>query len=452
MRIRLKLLMALLMVVFLTGCMGKEDGQVTDAERIAKKEVSVNSEEITSPADTGTTEDTDEDRLQKDTLINENERIKEAQTEDKVDASNVTEPVTWKHKGGEIRDMTSMEIVADMGIGWNLGNTLEACGDWINGSKISSYETAWGNPITTKEMIDGIKEAGFDSVRIPVAWSNLITEDNTIHPELLDRVEEVINFCLENDMYAIVNIHWDNGWFSTFSKEYDKAMEKYTIIWTQIAERFKDYSDYLILESLNEEGCFDDIWNRYSGSDGPKKQQAYDILNSINQQFVDVVRGSGGNNERRHLLIAGYATDIYLTCDESFHLPQDPAEHMMVSVHYYTPSTFTILEEDADWGKAVSTWGSEAERKQLEADMNRMKETFIDKGIPVILGEYGSTLKNKDPESVRKYLTSVCKIAYQMGMVPMLWDPGTHYNRYQASFNDRDLMNTLKEITTFERY
>ena len=431
-----KLMVVTLMLIFIAGCSG--ENKSTDTEY-----------PITSDTSNDNSEDKGDINTEDDSII---DAYNDPMEGDPVaETPDTTDVVISKHKGGLVRDMTSMEISADMGIGWNLGNTLEACGDWIKGSKVSHYETAWGNPITTKEMLDGIKAAGFNSVRIPVAWSNLIAEDYTINPELLDRVEEVANYVMDNDMYAVVNIHWDNGWFSTFSTEYDKAMEKYTDLWTQVSERFKDYSDYLILESLNEEGYYDDIWNRWSGSTGPEKKQAYDILNTINQKFVDIVRGSGSNNEQRHLLIAGYATDIYLTIDELFLMPEDPADHLMVSVHYYTPSTFTIIEEDADWGKASPTWGTEAEIGQMEYEFGLMKKTFIDKGIPVILGEYGATLNNKDPESVRLYITSVARTAYVMEMVPMLWDPGTHYSRFSKSFMDTELINSLSEIPNLER-
>ena len=205
-------------------------------------------------------------------------------------------------------DYTTAELVSDMGLGINLGNTLEACGDWIQGDSVTSYETAWGSPVVTEEMIAGYAKAGFQTVRIPVAWSNLMAEDYTIAPELLERVETVVQYVLDNDMYAIVNLHWDGGWIAGFSTDFDTCMEKYTRIWEQVTDTFQDYGDHLILESLNEEGCFDDLWNRYSGSDSGKAE-AYGIVNDINQTFVDLVRNSGGNNARRHLLIAGYATD-----------------------------------------------------------------------------------------------------------------------------------------------
>ena len=340
-------------------------------------------------------------------------------------------------------DYTTAELVSDMGLGINLGNTLEACGDWIQGDSVTSYETAWGSPVVTEEMIAGYAKAGFQTVRIPVAWSNLMEEDYTIAPELLERVETVVQYVLDNDMYAIVNLHWDGGWIAGFSTDFDTCMEKYTRIWEQVTDTFQDYGDHLILESLNEEGCFDDLWNRYSGSDSGKAE-AYGIVNDINQAFVDLVRNSGGNNARRHLLIAGYATDVDLTCDEAFRMPEDPAGRCAVSVHYYSPATFCILEEDADWGKARSRWGSPREQRVLESDMDKLKETFVDKGVPVIIGEYGCAVRNKEEESVKLFLSSVAGAARSRGMCPVLWDvTDVFYDRTACQMKDEDLHQRL---------
>ncbi|ADL51185.1 cellulase family glycosylhydrolase [Clostridium cellulovorans] len=347
-----------------------------------------------------------------------------------------------------VRNITTGQVVQNMGLGWNLGNTFDAFGTWINGTKVSDYETAWGAPITTKAMIDGVRKAGFSSMRLPVAWSNLMASDYTINAGLLDRVEEVANYALDNNMYVIINIHYDGGWFSGFSTDYDTNIKKYTSVWTQITSRFAKYGDHLIFESLNEEGCFNDIWNRWGGTTG--KDKAFGILNNINQKFVDIVRASGGNNAKRHLLIAGYATDIDLTCDPYYKMPTDPANRCAVSVHYYNPSPFAVLDADADWAKAQTTWGTASDLADLANYMNKMKTTFSDKGIPVIVGEYGVAQKNKTPEMVRLFLTSVAKEAYKNGLCPMLWDgPGPQnvvYNRTTCQMNDSELAAQYKAI------
>ena len=350
-----------------------------------------------------------------------------------------------------MRDMTTAEIVRDMGLGINLGNTLESCGDWINGKTVTNYETAWGSPVITEDMIKGYKKAGFDSLRIPVAWSNLMNDKYDIDPGYMDRVDEIVGWAINVDLYVVLNIHWDSGWWEKFPAEKSKCMKKYERIWTQICERFSKYSDKLIFESLNEDGGWDSLWNRYSGGTNGKKE-SYDLLNEINQKFVDIVRKSKGNNKKRHLLIAGYVTDISLTCDELFKMPKDPMNRCAVSVHYYTPATFAILEKDESWGKCRRTWGTPADLKELDRYMDMMKTNFVDKGIPVIIGEYGCPQKNKDKESIRKYVTSVASAAYKRGMCPMLWDvTNAFYNRNKAEFIDNELLTGLMNVKKSKR-
>jgi len=345
-----------------------------------------------------------------------------------------------------LEEQSSAAVVRQMGFGWNLGNTMEACGDWIKGGEVHNYETAWGNPDTTKEMIEKIRSLGFNSVRIPVAWSNLMSADHTIDGRLLGRVSEIVDWTQQAGMIAVVNIHWDGGWWSNFPKEPEKTMARYVKMWKQIADKFKDRPGSLIFESLNEEGCFQDVWNRYGGGTPEQKAKAYGILNDINQTFVDLVRKSGGLNGKRHLLIAGYCTDIDLTVAPEFVMPKDPAGHCIVSVHYYTPYTFAGLEKDESWGKARPTWGEESDMKELESNMEKLRGRFLEKGIPVILGEFGATLKTKEIESVRKYLHSVAGKVYSMGMCPMLWDPGTHFDRRQLKFFDPVLIKGFQEM------
>ena len=355
-------------------------------------------------------------------------------------------------KKGEMRDMSVAEIVNDMGLGINLGNTFESCGNWISGSSVSNYETGWGSPVITEEMIQGYKDCGFGVLRVPVAWSNMMGEDYTINQDYLARVKQVIDWALESDLYVIMNIHWDGGWFERFAKDEDRdeCFYKYERIWTQLTGEFKNYSDKLMFESLNEEGGWWQIWDRYSNEGD--KEKSYDILNDINQKFVDIVRDSGGNNKKRHLLIAGYNTDVELTCDEAFKMPDDPVGRCAVSVHYYTPSTFAILERDADWGKARTEWGSDEDVAELEKNMDMLKSTFTDKGIPVIIGEYSACGNNKSQEMKRKYITSVCSAAYTRGMCPVLWDVSDdHYDRMIAEFKDPELLKELMDIKNLEQ-
>ena len=352
---------------------------------------------------------------------------------------------------GTMRDMTTAEIVEDMGIGINLGNTLESCGDWIaqwSDGSVHAYETAWGSPDVTKEMIQGMADEGFGVLRIPVAWSNRMVDDGTytIDSEWMARVTEVVDWTLETNMYAIVNIHWDNGWVNKFPENKDESMKRFQVMWEQISDNFKDYGDHLIFEAQNEELGWDSMWNKWGGPSD--KEGSFALANAVNQKFVDTVRKSGGNNAQRHLLISGYNTDFEATCDPLFKMPDDPANRMAISVHYYTPASFAILEEDADWAKATSTWGTDSDVKELNGWMDMMKQNYADKGIPVIIGEYGCPTKNKEPESVRKFLSSVCRSAYERGLCPVLWStPDAHYDRKTFKLADQQLKAEYDKIT-----
>jgi len=344
---------------------------------------------------------------------------------------------------GSALAMTTQEVAKEMGLGWNLGNTLEACGDWINGSTVKQYETAWGNPETTEDIIKAVKSNGFNSVRIPVAWSNLMSSDYTISPLLIKRVKEVVGYVVNNGMYAIMNIHWDGGWFEKFAtSQANEAFTKYKKVWEQISENFKDFDEHLIFESLNEEGCWNDLWNQWSNQGD--KSKAYGTLNDMNQQFINIVRKSGGNNAKRHLLLAGYCTDIDLTVDNAYVVPKD--DRVMVSVHYYTPGGFCILEEDADWSKASRTWGTDSEVSTLVNNFKKLKTRFIDNGVPVIIGEYGTPIKNKEPESIHKFLRTAAETALSLGAVPVVWDAGQYLDRNALTFKDQQIGELYKDI------
>lgn len=350
-----------------------------------------------------------------------------------------------------MREMTTMEVVQEMGLGINLGNTMEVSGMHLG--SVQAYETGWGSPVITQPMIQGYADAGFGVLRVPVAWSNLMNKQTyEISPDYIARVKEIVNWAIDADMYVIMNIHWDGGWWSGFAKDdqRDKCFEKYESIWTQLCAEFGEYGDKLMFESLNEEGGWEDIWNRYSNQGD--KEKSFGILNDINQKFVDIVRGSGGNNAKRHLLIAGYNTDIDLTCDPAYKMPNDPEGRCAVSVHYYVPSTFAILEKDASWGKARTEWGDENDIAELNKYMDMMKTIFVDKGIPVIIGEYSACGKNKSQEMKRLYVTSVCKAAYTRGMCPVLWDvTNDYYIRSTATFKDKELLKEFDKIKKLER-
>ena len=351
---------------------------------------------------------------------------------------------------GEMRDITTQQVVEEMGLGINLGNTFESSG--ISGTMVSSFEKGWGSPTISQPLIQGYADAGFGVLRVPVAWSNMMAEDYTISAEYIARVGEVVDWALDSGMYVILNEHWDGGWWEKFPTEKEECMKKYTRIWEQISEYFRDHGDKLMFESLNEEGGWDSIWNRYSGTEGEAKEESYGLLNEINQKFVDIVRASGGNNEKRHLLIAGYNTDVELTCDKLFVMPNDPAGRCAVSVHYYTPSTFCILERDASWGKARKTWGHPKEVEEMERLMDMLKERFVDNGVPVIVGEYGCVaLRNKEPVEIRRFNLIAAEEMLKRKMCPVLWDTtGTFYDRYFFTMKDEEFRKGLERLKAGE--
>ena len=366
---------------------------------------------------------------------------------DKTDTDKTDPGISSPEKFLIRENLTTQQLVEEMGLGINLGNTLDACGDWINNSSISNYEKAWGSPIITEAMIKGYADAGFSSLRIPVAWSNMMQSGNTIHPDLLKRVEEIVNWTVDSGMIALVNLHWDNGWWEDFALPAEKAdcMEKYTAIWTQVSERFEKYGDFVLFESMNEVG-FGSIWNQWGGTQAQKKQ-AFDLVNEINQKFVDIVRESGGNNEGRHLLINVYNTELTFAYDPLFKMPDDPAGRCAASVHYYTPAVFAILEKDEDWGQARTTWGDAADLKELNDNMDKLKTNCVDKGIPVIIGEFAACGNNKSQEMKRLYAVKVAEAVYSRGMCPMLWDTaGDQYNRSTRTWRDPQLITEYAEI------
>jgi len=348
---------------------------------------------------------------------------------------------------GTIRNITTMELIHQMGLGINLGNTFEATGrdqrnkmnsmsSWIS-SSIEAHEVAWGSPRITREIIQGYKAAGFNTLRIPVAWSNLMDmKTYTINPNLLNRVHEIADWTLEAGLYAVINLHWDGGWIENFPTKYYECMKRYTKIWQQVAERFKNYNDFLLFESQNEELGFNSVWNPWSGTT-VGKNRAYEIVNNINQNFVNTIRSSGGNNRYRHLLIAGYHTNIDNTCDPLFKMPKDPANRMAVKVHYYDPFGFTHLTKDESWAKAAWMWGTEEEYANLNREMDKMVRNFIDKGIPVAIGEYGMAKQGVTQEQVTKFTLAVTEAMYSRGMLPMLWDVQLQTNQLNFYYNRR---------------
>lgn len=353
---------------------------------------------------------------------------------------------------GKMRNITSQQLVEDMTFGWNLGNTLDVCqADRDGDGKINEHveagekvdETLWGNPKATKDLFTSLKKNGVNAVRIPVTWRDHMDSNGNIDREWMDRVQQVVDYAYSQGMYVIINVHHDGGGDPKFGawiieesqKDYNTFLKKYKNIWKQIAERFKNYSDYLIFESMNEVG-FDTLYNK-------NKADAYNLINKINQDFVDIIRATGGNNAKRHLLIAGYYTDIERTCDSLYKMPDDKAGRCILSVHYYTPWDFCTCD-------IKHTWGTNSEVRQMETLIGKMKKNFVDKGIPVIIGEYAAS--GSDLSSCIFFIEKLNKLCSDYGIATFIWDSGRQVNRKTYKWRTPQYLEALKRATSGKDY
>ncbi|MDR0895536.1 MAG: cellulase family glycosylhydrolase [Prevotellaceae bacterium] len=355
-------------------------------------------------------------------------------------------------------DNTGMEsnasaLAAKITIGWNLYNTLEATGG----------ETAWGNPPTTQALIDAVKQAGFNAIRIPCAWNAYATgSDYTIDAKWMARVKEVVDYCMNANLYTIINIHWDGGWLEencTPDKQ-DVNNRKQKAYWTQIATTFRNYDERLLFAGCNEPNVTD------------AAQMV--VLKSYEQTFVDAVRTTGGKNYYRTLIVQGPNTDIDKTDALLGEMPADVVPNrLMAEVHYYAPWQFCGLTEDADWGRMFYFWGAAyhipgsdrnatlQEEDYLMQQFAKVKAQFTDKGIPVVLGEYGAvdrlTLTGKELEThlaSRAYFNEiVTREAKNHGMVPFCWNMGTPLiDRTSCTVADTQLLQALMRGATDGKY
>ena len=346
----------------------------------------------------------------------------------------------------------AVQIAGKIKLGWNLGNTLEAIGG----------ETAWGNPKTTKALIDKVKQSGFNAVRIPCSWDQYIINPSTnqIKTEWLDRVKEVVQYCVEDDMYVLLNIHWDGGWLDSHINAQDQAsiIEKQKTLWKQIAIKLRDFDEHLMFASSNE----------------PPVDNATEmnILLSYHQTFINAVRSTGGRNTYRVLVFQGPSTDIDKTTTLMNTLPVDPTpDRLMTEVHYYGPWQFCGLTQDASWGNMFYYWGNGyhsttdpsrntnwGEESYVMDEFQKMKTKFVDKGIPVVLGEYGAIRRTAlSGDALTLHLASraywnkyVTKQAKANGLLPFYWDEGSLgnngfgiINRQNNTVGDQQALDAL---------
>ncbi len=327
--------------------------------------------------------------------------------------------------GDTLKNADTEAILEDMGLGWNLGNSLDATG----GSGLDT-ETSWSNPKTTQALIDKVKSLGFNTVRVPVSWGKHVSGDNyTIDSAWLARVKEVVDYCYKNDMYVILNIHHDTkssesasgaGYYPR-SSAYSSSEKFVTSVWSQMSEYFKDYDYHLIFETLNEPrligtGCewWFDKWNIPS-----EVKDAIDCINKLNQKAVDTIRDTGSNNRGRLIMCPGYDASIDGATVSGFKLPTDISgnkNRIAVSVHAYSPYNFAM-----NVGSGSTSTYTSSIKSELRDLFSTLKSNFRDKGIPVVIGEFGSTDKNNTAERV-KWATDYTALAKKNKIPCVLWD------------------------------
>lgn len=340
----------------------------------------------------------------------------------------------------KMTELDAWAAVPLMTPGTNIGNTLDNTTTW---------ETGWGNPPITKQFVESLARLGFKTVRLPVAWDTYAI-DGRIQPEKLNRVREVVDWITGAGMFCVLNIHWDGGWIDSGKKEtfpktfatFSAAAEKkYRSYWEQISTFFAGKNEKLIFEALNEETNF---------SNEGSEQKAYATLTRVNQLFIDTVRKTegktGGNNAKRLLIVIGYTTDIKKTCERAYALPKDTIPgRLFISVHYYTPYQFCGLNEDADWGKMMPTWGTPDDVKQLEQLFDAMKGFCARNDIPAFIGEFGVTTTKESASRIR-WMSAVMNASLSRRMVPVLWDTGSELSRHEPYAASPELIQTLKNL------
>ena len=324
-----------------------------------------------------------------------------------ADKTSVSEPAP-------MRDIPSTELVKEMTVGWSLGNTLDSTITNPKGTELpSDWETAWGQPVTTKAMIDSVAAQGFNVLRIPITWEGKFGEgpDYTIDPDWLARVNEIVDYGIDDDMFVIINVHHEEWHMPTYENE-AAAQEILTALWSQIAEHFKDYNEKLIFEGLNEPRLKGTPMEWNGGND-----EARDVINHWNAAFVETVRNSGGNNKLRHLMVTPYAASSMDKVLNDFAVPDD--DKVIVSIHAYLPYTFAL----ADNAQATTEWSADnpTDTNDIDMLMANLKDRYLDKGRAVIIGEMG-TRNRMNTEARAECARYYSEAAHNAGIPICWWD------------------------------
>ena len=355
-----------------------------------------------------------------------------------------------------IKKRTSIEIVRKMGMGYNIANTFDSFSYKKYIDTPDEQIELNGNIAPTKNMIKKIKKYGFKTIRFPVTWMNFIDDEGNIKSVWMKRVKEVIDLIIKENLYCILNLHNDGdeeGWLSRGME----IKDRYINLWTQIANEFKDYNEYLIFESMDKVFFSDNI----------KRNFDFSTLTKLNQAFVDTIRNSGGNNIERLLIIAGADDELIMTCSSDYKMPVDQSNKLAVSIHYYEPLDF-VLEHYYEpfnwiaengyiyWFGPTLIWGSTSDYKNIFDDFKLIKSSFVDKGIPVIINEVGVlTEEKKEIESIREYLYILFSISSDYdGIMCCLWDTSNKifgnmnfYDRTNDIWYDETIKNNFLQIS-----
>ena len=340
-----------------------------------------------------------------------------------VQTEGITIPVIDDLKKFEIPDNDAMKLLKDMKCGWNLGNTFDAFNGYTAHTRGTAMETSWVGAKTTKKLIAAIKEAGFNTIRMPVSWHNHVDENDVIDPEWIDRVKEVAGWALDLDMYVIVNTHHDNDvkYYYPDTVHYDRSEAYLSAIWTQMAEAFKDCDDHLILESMNEPRLVGTAYEWNWNSNVSECRLSAKYLNQLNQKFVDIVRASGGNNATRYLAVPAYSASPWYAVDQAFQLPEDTADNrIIVAAHAYTPYNFALNIQSKD--RTFDIEKDQSKKGEIANFMNGLYNRFIQNGIPVMMDEFGALDKDGNLQDRVNFTAYYVASASARGITCVWWD------------------------------
>ena len=317
-----------------------------------------------------------------------------------------------------IPDNEAMAFLKQVGVGWNLGNTFDAIkGGWNKNADEMTVETSWVGIRTEERMIEALQNAGFTAIRVPASWHDHVDENYQISEKWLNRVQEVVDWAYSRGMYVILNIHHDEDQFLPTPAHKDESARYIETIWTQLAARFRDYDDHLILESMNEPRMVNHANEWWFDANNQDCLDSAKVLNELNQLFVDTVRASGGSNATRYLMVPGYDASPTCVLNDYFTLPKDTADNrLIVSVHAYTPYSFALEMP------GVSTFGTQTQKQEIVSFMNGLYDRYITNGIPVIIGEFGAMVKGDNVQDRVDWTAFYAATAGARNLPVFWWD------------------------------